>query len=85
MAALDVLREEGFLTEPKSKAFPGIPKMRELRIKHGRGISRILYFVQSGPRFILLHGFTKKSSKTPKKEIDIAVSRMKQYLEAQNE
>jgi len=84
LAAIDVLREEGFLTEPRSKSIAGVSKLRELRIKHARGISRILYLVESGPRFILLHGFTKKTPKTPKKEIDIAVSRMKQYLEAQN-
>jgi phage-related protein len=28
----------------------------------------------------MLHGFTKKSQKTPKKEIDVALKRKKEFL-----
>lgn len=31
-------------------------------------------------RFILLHGFQKKTQKTPKKEIDLSKERMKAFL-----
>jgi len=43
------------------------------------GSSRILYFVHTGRKFVLLHGFTKKTKKTPPKEIRLAVKRKKEY------
>lgn len=43
------------------------------------GSERILYFTYTGRKFILLTGFTKKTRKTPSKEIRIALKRMKDY------
>ncbi|WP_416768925.1 type II toxin-antitoxin system RelE/ParE family toxin [Sulfurimonas sp. ST-25] len=37
-----------------------------------------MYFAHTGRRFVLLHGFVKKTQKTPRKEIDIAKQRMKE-------
>ena len=51
----------------------------ELRIRHGSNYYRILYFVSSGRRFVLLHAFLKKTAKTPKNEIEIAQNRMFDY------
>jgi phage-related protein len=51
-----------------------------MRIKDKTGISRILYFTHTGKKFVLLHGFTKKTNKTPQREIEIAEERMKDYL-----
>ena len=48
----------------------------ELRVKYASDISRIFYFAEIDNSFVLLHGFVKKSQKTPKKEID----RAKRYL-----
>jgi phage-related protein len=31
-------------------------------------------------KFVLLHAFTKKTNKTPIKELEIAMKRMKDYL-----
>lgn len=45
------------------------------------GSERILYFVFTGKKFVLLNGFTKKNRKTPKKEIKIAQKRKKNYEE----
>jgi phage-related protein len=42
--------------------------------------NRILFFYQNGNEYILLHGFTKTSNKTPKREIDKAEKEMKDYL-----
>lgn len=50
----------------------GHKKLYEIRIKEKSGISRILYFAHAGRKFILLHGFIKKTDKTPVKEIQIA-------------
>ena len=44
----------------------------ELRTKQGSDISRVLYFFCIGRKIILTHGFTKKTNKVPKSEIEIA-------------
>ncbi|MDO9287450.1 MAG: type II toxin-antitoxin system RelE/ParE family toxin [Thermodesulfovibrionales bacterium] len=58
----------------------GKEPVRELRIKDRQGAVRILYFTYSGKRFILLHGFIKKTEKTPEREIEIAEKRMNDYI-----
>ncbi|MHB1347731.1 MAG: type II toxin-antitoxin system RelE/ParE family toxin [Candidatus Humimicrobiaceae bacterium] len=42
--------------------------------------SRILYFLHTDRRFIMVHAFTKKKNKTPRIELEIAIRRMKDYL-----
>lgn len=44
----------------------------ELRLKAGEGIARVFYCTLTGRRIVMLHQFTKKSDKTPKKELEIA-------------
>ena len=44
----------------------------ELRTKQGSDITRVLYFFFVGNKAILTNGFTKKTQKTPKSEIDTA-------------
>ena len=39
-------------------------------------IARVLFCV-TGEQMVLLHGFIKKSQKTPNREIDLALQRMK--------
>ncbi len=53
-------------------------KLFEVRAKDSKGIYRLLYFAHSGQEFVMLHGFTKKSQKTPHSEIDMALKRMKE-------
>jgi len=77
---IDLLEEFGL-----SLGMPYIRKIAnfdlwELRIKHSSNIFRIL-FKDSGSKFVLLHGFQKKTNKTPKKEINIALRRLEKYLE----
>ena len=52
----------------------------ELRTQFKDGISRICYFFFVGQKIILTHGFTKKTEKTPRKEIDIAIQYKKDYF-----
>lgn len=66
--------------EPYVKQITGHRKLFEMRLKDRSGISRILYFAHTGRKLILLHGFTKKTEKTPKKEIETAEQRMKDYI-----
>ena len=67
----------------------GLEKMREPYVKHldgklwemrliGRdGIARSLYVTASGRRIIVLRTFIKKTEKTPRREIEIALERAK--------
>jgi phage-related protein len=47
----------------------------ELRSQAGGSIVRIFYTAVAGRRIILLHGFVKKSQKTPRRELAIAEQR----------
>lgn len=55
-------------------------KLFEIRVEHDKNIYRILYFAYTGRRFILLHGFQKKTQKTPRQHIEIAESRRKEFI-----
>jgi phage-related protein len=43
------------------------------------GIARVI-FVVHGRTMVLLHGFTKKTQKTPKHELELAIRRKKQLM-----
>lgn len=73
---IELLEEHGLdLKEPYVKAIRGkrYRGLMELRIKFGSDTSRIFYFMVSGNKFILLHGFLKKTNKTPVRELDKAL------------
>jgi len=77
----DLLEQYGIaVREPYVKAIKGKRKLFEMRIKDKSNIHRIIYFVYTGKTLILLHGFTKKTQRTPAKDIRIAETRMKDYL-----
>lgn len=80
LAYLKLLMERGFLPYPYSRNVVGVKKLRELRIEFISNIYRIFYFLASERKIILLHGFMKKSKKTPNKEILVAKKRMLDYL-----
>ena len=44
----------------------------ELRTKFSSNITRIFYFMHDKNKFILLHGFIKKSNKPPERELERA-------------
>lgn len=50
----------------------------ELRLKAAEGIARVFYCTLVGRRIVVLHQFTKKSDKTPPKELEIARRRLKE-------
>jgi len=54
----------------------------EIRIKSGNSIFRVFSFFDEGKLIILLHGFTKKTQKLPRKEIDKAVKLRRVYYES---
>lgn len=53
-------------------------KIYEVRAKDKSGIYRVLYFAHTDKVFVMLHGFQKKTQATPRKEIEIAIKRMKE-------
>ena len=52
----------------------------ELRTITGNDITRILYFFLVGEKIILTHGFTKKTQKTPLREIEKAKIYRQDYM-----
>ena len=50
----------------------------ELRLKATEGIARVFYCTVVSRQIVMLHQFTKKSEKTPRKELDIARRRMEE-------
>ncbi len=54
--------------------------LMELRVQQGNDISRIFYFLPVGNKFILLHGFIKKTQRTPQKELETALRYKEDYM-----
>lgn len=48
----------------------------ELRIKSKEGVARVFYCTLIGQKIVMLHGFIKKSEKTPPKELRLARERL---------
>lgn len=74
--------EHGLLVAQRMKWVKKIEtekNLYELRSKVSSNIQRALYFHVEGPRYIITHGFTKKTQKTPLKEIKHAISLRKEW------
>ena len=52
----------------------------EVRVQYGGNIFRLLGFFYYAKLIVLTHGFQKKTQKTPKKHIELAESRKRDYL-----
>ncbi|ACX52462.1 protein of unknown function DUF891 [Ammonifex degensii KC4] len=78
--ALDLLEEHGpAIGMPHVRRLEGTEGIFELRVPFGGQAHRLLFFLD-GEKIVVVHAFTKKSSKTPKNEIQTAVLRMDDYL-----
>jgi phage-related protein len=64
--------------EPLARHLEG--KIWELREESDTNIYRVLYFFHSGRRIVFLHGFQKKTQKTPRREIETALRRMENFV-----
>lgn len=51
----------------------------EIRVQHGSDIFRIFCFFDQGHLVVLANGFQKKTQKTPKKEIEMALKIKAEY------
>lgn len=53
----------------------------EIRMTGKAGISRALYVTATGSRVVVVRVFIKKTQKTPRREINIALERAKEILQ----
>lgn len=74
----DLITEFGLaqLREPYVKHLEG--KLWEMRLKGRDGIARSLYVTATGKRVVVLRAFIKKTQKTPRSEIELALQRAKE-------
>lgn len=68
------------LGEPHTKALG--QGLFELRLKGAEGIARVFFCTLVGRRIVMLHSFVKRSNKTPRRELEIAESRLKEIRHA---
>jgi phage-related protein len=61
--------------EPHVKHLDG--RLWEMRLTGRSGISRALYVVAMSRRVVIVRAFIKKTQKTPRREIEIALARAK--------
>ena len=62
--------------EPYVKHLEG--KLWEMRLKGRGGIARSIYVAASGQRVVVLRTFVKKTETTPRREMEIALARLKE-------
>ena len=67
------------------KHIVGTSGLYEARIKLGTNIWRVFCFFDNNKLVILLNGFQKKTQKTPKNEILLALSLMAKYYQEKSE
>jgi phage-related protein len=64
---------------PLCRSLSGYKDLWEVRSKlTGGRIARVIFYISRG-EMILLHGLIKKSQKTPKQEIELALKRKKEH------
>ena len=57
----------------------GTNGLYEIRVQFGNDIFRIFCFFDEGKLVVLTNGFQKKTQKTPKKEIEMALKIKEEY------
>ena len=53
-------------------------RLWEMRLRGRGGIARSLYVTASGRRVVILRSFVKKTQKTPRREIELALRRARE-------
>jgi phage-related protein len=77
---LDIVETLNIVPNKFFKKLESTNKIWEVRIRYGDSSFRLLGFFDGAELIILNHAFTKKSQKTPKKEIKVAEQRKKDYI-----
>ena len=79
-----LIEQEGLerVGEPHVKHIEG--RLWEMRMKGKSGISRAIYVTAVRQRVVILRVFVKKTEKTPRREIDLAVTRARLIKSSRN-
>lgn len=76
---VNLLASGAVLSMPQSRNLSGIyPGLHELRLKDRSGQARIFYYIKKGDAIYMLHAFKKKTQELPKKEIEVALKRIRE-------
>ena len=77
---IDVIETSGLLNLHRDWAKPLSDKLWELRVNASEGIARGLYVTMTERRVVVLHVFEKKTQKTPRRAMEVALDRMKRMM-----
>ncbi len=76
---IELVEELQRVPETYLKHIENTDGLYEIRVQSGSDIFRIFCFFDDGKIVVITNGFQKKSQKTPKKEIDIALKIKAEY------
>ena len=76
---IELIEDIDRVPETYLKHIDSTPGLYEIRVKFGRDIFRIFCFFDKGKLIVLTNGFQKKTKKTPKQEIEIALRIKEEY------
>ena len=76
---IEAIEELQFIPELYLKHITNTKGLYEIRVLVGNDIIRIFCFFETGKLVILINGFQKKSQKTPKREIELALKLKAEY------
>jgi phage-related protein len=77
---LELLRSQQIVQAKFWKKLSG-SDLWEVRIEYAGNLYRVLAAFAKNNRVILLHAFQKKSQKTPRQDMEIALQRQKRYFQ----
>ena len=84
MATIEMIEREGMIIAFQLELVKKLDyEIYEIRSKISSNIQRVLYFHKDNNRYIITHGFTKKTPKTPVREIQHAKVIKAEYEEEQ--
>ena len=75
---VELIEKHGLENVGKPHVAPLEKKLWEIRVKGKDGIARALYVTAKSKRVVVVRAFVKKTQKTPKKEIELALKRAKE-------
>lgn len=78
ISSIEKIKHRIYHKEPLSKVLG--QGLLEIRVRSKNDIVRIIYTFAKGKQIILLHGFIKKTEKTPLKELETAKERLKNLI-----
>lgn len=84
MATIEIIEKEGMIVAFQLELVKKLDyEIYEIRSKIASNIQRVLYFHRDNNKYIVTHGFTKKTQKTPVREIQLAKKIKAEYEEEQ--